>query len=208
MSRRLLGEGLLALHVVLLEVVAILAAAHIIQPLLIVAIPRDRVRQTLIELHLRLPSELAAQLFAVDGIAQIMSRTIGDELDQTFGSAQRFQDQLGNFEILHLAAAADVVHLAFAALLQYHVQSGAMIVDVDPVANIAALAVHRQALARHRLRDHQRNKFLRKLIRPVVIRAARNQPGKLMGAHVGQHQKVGRRFGRGVGTVGLQRRVF
>src|SRR5215469_10182616 len=84
----LLREGLLALHVVLLEVVAILPAAHVVQPLLIIAIPRDRVRQALIELHLRPPAQLARQLLAIDRVPQIMARAIGDELNQFLGPPQ------------------------------------------------------------------------------------------------------------------------
>ena len=51
-----------------------------------------------IELHLRLPAQLAARLLAVDGVAQVVSRTVGHELDKLFGSPERAQNQLGYFD--------------------------------------------------------------------------------------------------------------
>src|SRR5208337_3527442 len=42
----LLGEGLRPLHVMFLEVFAVLSGAHVIEPLLVVAIPGDGLRQT------------------------------------------------------------------------------------------------------------------------------------------------------------------
>ena len=46
--------------------------------------------------------------------------------------------QTDQIDILHLPAAADIVGLAQAALLQYQRNRGAMVLDIEPVADIAA----------------------------------------------------------------------
>src|SRR5262249_52948914 len=76
------SEGLFALHVVALVVVLILTAAHVVEPVLVVAIPLDGVGQALVGLHLRRPAEFALELGAVDRVTKIVAGTIGDELDQ------------------------------------------------------------------------------------------------------------------------------
>src|SRR5271167_492748 len=83
-----------------------------------------------------------------------------------------------------------------------------MIVDVDPVAHVETRAVNRKALARHRLRDHERNEFFRKLIGSIVVGAARYNRGKFVRVNICQHEQIGSSFGRGVRAVWLQRRLF
>src|SRR5271157_1484592 len=185
-----------------------IAGAHLVQPRLVFAVPHDGLPKAFIELHRWLPTQLAAGLLAVDGVAQVVSRPIGDELDKTLGPSECAQNQLGYLDVAHLAATADVVNLALAATLQNGIERAAMIVYVNPVAHIEACTVNRKALSRHRLRDHQRNEFFRELIRSVVIGAARNDRRELMGVNIRQHQQIGSRFGRGVRAVRLQRRLF
>src|ERR1022692_1417533 len=120
----------------LLEVVAVLAGAHVIEPGHIFAIPGDGLLQSLIETNLGPPAQFSFQLFAVDGVAQVVSLTIAHELNERFGAAQGGKNQLGHLEVALLASSTDVVNLAFAPALQHRVQGSAVIADMDPVAYV------------------------------------------------------------------------
>src|SRR5450756_1349863 len=111
-----------------LEVVAVLAGAHVIEPGYIFAIPRDGPLQSLIETDLGPPAQFPFQLFTVDGIAQVVPLTIAHELNERFGAAQGGENQLRHLEVALLASPADVVNLAFAPALQHRVQGGAVTV--------------------------------------------------------------------------------
>src|SRR5271167_3123947 len=112
-----LREGFGALHVMLLEVVAVLTGAHLVEPRLVFSVPRNGLRETSIEAYCWLPAQLAAGLLAVDSVAQVVSRPVGHELDEALSPAERAQNQLGHFDVAHFATAADVVNLAFTAAL-------------------------------------------------------------------------------------------
>ena len=80
----------------------------------------------------------------------------------------------GAGQVRHLVAAAEVVALAVLAVRHRFPQPRAMIVDVQPLADLLALAVHGQPLAGRRVRDHQRDELLGQLIRSVVVAAIRD----------------------------------
>src|SRR4051812_33507829 len=63
---------------------AIDAAADAIPPRAIGEIPLDRLAQSRLEGLLRLPAEVGRDLRSVDGIAQIVSRTVRHERDERF----------------------------------------------------------------------------------------------------------------------------
>ena len=77
-----------------------------------------------------------------------------------------------------------------------------MVLDVEPVAHVAAVAVDRQALPLDRVQDHERDQLLGELERAVVVRAVREQHGQPVRLVVRAHQVVGAGLGRGVGRVG------
>ena len=53
--------------------------------------------------------------------------------------------------------------------------AGAMILDLQPITHIHAIAVHRKGFLAERLNNHERDEFLRELIRAVVVRTSRHQ---------------------------------
>ena len=69
-----------------------------------------------------------------------------------------------------------------------------MILDVEPIANILALAVDRQRLSIERLDDHERNEFFRKMIGAVIVRAIGEQGRQPIGLVPGANQMVGGRL--------------
>ena len=52
------------------------------------------------------------------------------------------------------------------------IDRAAMVDNMQPIANLHAVAVDRQRFALHAVMDHQRNQLLGKLIWAIVIRAA------------------------------------
>ena len=65
-----------------------------------------------------------------------------------------------------------------APLREHEQDAGAVVLDVEPVAHVAAVAVDRQRLALERVQDHERDQLLGELVRAVVVRAVRDSTGR------------------------------
>src|SRR5690606_39671553 len=76
---------------------------------------------------------------------------------------------------------------------------------MQPVAHVAAVAVQRHRLAVEQVGHEQRDDLFRVLVRPVVVRAADDAHRQAVRAVVGAGQQVGRRLGRRVRRVRLER---
>ena len=70
----------MAVHV--LVVLLVLAGGDVVHPRLVVEIPADSFVDTLLELETRAPAQLAVQLRGVDGIPQVVARTVRDVGDE------------------------------------------------------------------------------------------------------------------------------
>ena len=163
------------------------------------------------------PAEIALDLRRIDRVAAIMAGAIGHVRDLRFAFSSVGErpalvderaDRLHDMDVLALGVAADVVDLADAADLEHAADRGAMILDVQPVAHVASVAVDRQRLAGERLLDHQRNEFLGKLVRPIVVRAVRRQRRQSVRVMERAHEMIGRGLRRRVRGVRLVRRFL
>ena len=122
------------------------------------------------------PSSLA-QLVGGERVAAVVAGAVGDVLDQRLVGAGQLDHPLDHLDVLALVGAADVVGLAGPALHQHRVDAAAEVLDVEPVADLLAVAVDRQRVAVERVQDHQRDQLLRVLARAVVVgAAARSRP--------------------------------
>ena len=167
---------------------------------------------------LRLPSELAADFRRVDRVPAIVPWPIAHErlepaiawrrprraLQGGVGRGRtnaldRVTEPVDDLEVGPLVAAADIVFFARTPLVEHQQQTRAVILDVQPVADVRAVAVDRQWPAVDRVQDDERNQLLGKLIRPVVVRAVRDQRREAVGVEICPHQVVRRRLARGVG---------
>lgn len=63
----------------------------------------------------------------------------------------------------------NVVDLARKSVLNDGIDGSAMVVDVDPVAHIAAIAIDRDRLMGKGAADGERDEFLGVLTRPIVV---------------------------------------
>ena len=83
-----------------------------------------------------------------------------------------------------------------------------MVVDVEPVADVEPIAVERHLEAVDEIRDEERDHFLRELVRPVVVRAARTRHAHAIRAVVRADEQLGGCLRRGVGRVGQERGIL
>src|ERR1043166_1488473 len=113
--------------------------------------PTPRTPQAGLEAVTRRPSELSSDLRGVDGVAAIVAGAIGDErLERAPGRAcgmelvDRVADSIHDFDVGPLVAAADIVLFADAPAREDQQQTGAVILHVQPIADVAAVPVDRQ----------------------------------------------------------------
>jgi hypothetical protein len=76
---------------------------------------------------------------------------------------------------------------------------------VEPVADLIAVAVDGQRVARERVQDAERDQLLGVLPWPVVVRRPADDEVARISPDEGRGQQVGRRLGRRVGRGGTER---
>src|SRR5690606_40216999 len=121
-----------------------------------------------------MPAELAFDLAGVDGVAAVVAGAVGDEGDELAPARSRgahlveqVADGLDDLEVRALVAAADVVGLAGLALFGDESEGLAMVADVEPVADVLAVAVDGERLPLDGVEDHQRDELFGELVRAV-----------------------------------------
>src|SRR4051812_15428960 len=83
-----------------------------------------------------------------------------------------------------------------------------MVLDIQPIADLQAIAVDRQRLPFDRAQDHQWDELLGELSRSVVVRAVAYDHGQSVRSMPGAHQMVRRRLRRRVRTARPIGRIF
>ena len=142
-------------------------------------------------------------LGGIDGVAHIVALAVGDVRDQALGLAQLSADQLDDVDVLHLIVAADVVNLALTAFAHDQVDGLAVVLDIEPVADVEALAVDGEGLVMQGVDDHEGDQLLREVIGAIVVGAAADRHGQAVGPVIGQDQQVRRGLGTAVGAAGV-----
>src|SRR5580698_4829600 len=104
-----------------------------------------------------------------------------------------------------MSPAGDVVDVADNAVLE-NVQNGArVILDVEPIASLQAVAIYGDRAIVDQVRYKQRNYFLGILIWPIRIAAACDQHGRTVRGMVGQSKEVRPGFAGGLRATRTQR---
>jgi hypothetical protein len=111
-------------------------------------------------------------------------------------AAARLEQQFGQFEVGQLGAAADVVDLTGGAAGAHQVHAAAVVLDVQPVAYVLAVAVQRYLAGVEQARDEQRNDLLGELPGAVVVAATGDPDVQAVCAVVGEGDEIGGCLGR------------
>ena len=163
----------------------------------------------------RSPAEFLGPSCGVNGVAPVVAGPVGDETDQPFvrrvfraALIQQRANLFDNVDIRPFIAAADVVGLAQPAPADHRLDAPAMILDIEPVADVAAVAVDRNRLLPQAGADHRRDELFAVLERAVVVGAVGGDHRQAVGMEIGPHQMIGTGLGGGVGRVGGVGRGF
>ena len=175
-------------------------------PGLVVAVPADRLREAGGEVGVPgLPAELGPQLGRVDRVAAVVAGAVAHPVEVVPVAAEGLEDLAQHGDVVQLAVGADQVGLAYPALSEDGPDGGAVVLGVDPVADVAPVAVELGPHAVDEVRDLARDELLHVLVGAVVVGAVGDGGRKPEGAGPGAHQQVGGRLGgavRGARAVG------
>src|SRR5260370_28956256 len=87
---------------------------------------------------------------------------------------QKIQHALGDINVTALVARANIVDSAWLAVFQDLQNRPAVIVNINPVTYVKAVAIDRNRFVAQRLRDRKRKKLFGKLVRSIVVSTACN----------------------------------
>ena len=159
-------------------------------------VPGDRLGKAGFEIRMRrAPAELPTQLRCVDCATAVMTGAVGDQIERIRGLAQLGKDRPYDLEVAPLAVRADDVALPRPAACEDCPDGGAVVVHVNPVAHVAAVAVELRSLAAQDERDGMGDELLGMLARPVVVHAVGDGRVEAVRAHPRAHEHVARRLG-------------
>ena len=178
-------------------------------PDLVSAVPLDGLRESCGEVRVRRnPTQLAAELGAVDGVAAVVAGAIADPVEVVLGAAEGAQDLAQDREVVALAVGADEVGLPYAAPRQDAPYCRAVVLGVDPVADVAAVAVEPRAHPVDQVGHLPGDELLHVLVGPVVVGAVGDGRAQAERPHPGAHEHVGGCLGGAVGRARVVRRLL
>ena len=142
-------------------------------------------------------------LGGVDGIAHIVSLPVGHMDDEGFGLVQRLADELDDVDVTHFVVAAYVVDLADVAVMDDEINGTAVILHIQPVPHIDALAVHGQGLVVQGVGDHEGDELFWEVVGAVVVAAPADGHGQVVGTVIRLGEQVSGGLGGGIGAGGV-----
>ena len=119
---------------------------------------------------------------------------------------ENFTDGVNDLDVRLFVFAANVVGLPYPTLGEGGPDAGAVVSDVEPVADVHAVTVDGQVLTFEGVEDHERDEFLGKLEGAVVVGAVGGEDWQAVGVVVGAHDVVAGGLGGGIGAVGREGR--
>jgi hypothetical protein len=118
--------------------------------------------------------------------------------------ATRFYD----IDIGCLAVPTDIVNVSARSVALHQPGGAAMIADVRPIPDLAAVAVNPQRLTPQDIDDDERNQLFGELVGTVAIRTIRHTAVQPVDFMIGTHQLIRRGLGGRTGRIGRVRRRF
>ena len=178
-------------------------------PGLVGHVPVDGGLQALGEVGVgRPPAQLALELGRVDGVAAVVAGAVGDPVEVLGVAAHGLQDHAQDGDVVLLPIGADEVGLPHAALGEDVPHRGAVVLGVDPVADVLALPVELGADAVDDVRDLPGDELLHVLVGAVVVGAVGDRGSQTVGAGPGAHEHVGAGLGARVRAARAIRRLL
>lgn len=178
-------------------------------PRLVGHVPVDGGLQALGEVGVgRPPAQLALELGGVDGVAAVVAGAVGDPVEVLGVAPHGLQDHAQDGDVVPLAVRADEVGLPHLSLGEDVPDRRAVVLGVDPVADVLAAAVELRADAVDYVGDLPGDELLHVLVGAVVVGAVGDRGVQAVGAGPCAHEHVGGRLGRAVGARGLIGRLL
>ena len=172
----------------------------------------------------------------VDGVALVVAEAVGDEGDEAFvypvygglavGAGHALAEylavggvllheladgadgELHDLDVCLLVVPAHVVDLSVFSFADYEVDGLAVVFDVEPVAHVTAVAVDGELFPFEYVVDDERYELFGEVVGAVVVGAAGDGDGHLVGVPVGHDHEVCTRLGGAVGAVGAEGGLF
>ena len=164
-----------------------------------VAVPGDGLRETGDEVRVDgLPTEFAMQLAPVGGVATVMAGPVAHPVEVIGRTAHELEDGMEHIDVGAFAVCADEVRLADTAARQDLPHRAGVILDVNPVAYILAVAVELGAHTVEDVGDLAGDELLHVLEGAVVVGAVGDGGSDAVGAVPGAHEHVRARLRGGV----------
>src|SRR5258708_1297220 len=98
-----------------------------------------------------------------------MARTVGHVAQQAFRLSGQAKQAARHHEILDYLRSSNIIDFSSFASFENRENPPAVVVDVEPVTLLFAIAVYGKEFIVERIRDHQRQEFFRELIGTVVV---------------------------------------
>ena len=110
---------------------------------------------------------------------------------------------MDDIEVRLLVPASDIVGLPHPSGLEDPADGGGVVLYIEPVAHLLAIAIDGERLAGESVVDDQGNQLLREMVGAVVVGAVRGHHRQAVGMVVGSDEVVGGCFAGGIGTIRL-----
>jgi len=190
---------------------AVVSVEDVLPPVLVFQIPLHGFSDAGVEGFLGCPAELALDFGGVDGVALVVAGAVGDVGDEVgvagnsggFSGGEFFEqgaDGADDFEVGFFVVAADVVGFAGFSVGYDGVEGAGVVFDIQPVADLAAVAVDGQGFAGEGVEDDVGDEFFGEVAWAVVVGAVGDEGGQAVGALPGAHEVVAGCFAGGVGA--------
>ena len=156
----------------------------------------------------RPPAQLGPELGGVDRVAAIVAGAVADPVEGVLGPAHGTQDLTQDGQVVPLAVRADEIGLAIAAAREDLPYRGAVVLGVNPVADVPPVPVELGADAAQDVGDLTRDELLHVLVGSVVVGAVGDCGAQAVGAGPGADEHVRACLGGAVGAARAIRRLL
>ena len=145
-----------------------------------------------------------------------MPGPVFDKVNEFFRTAKQasgffihqFAQRAHEINIFPFTITSDIVGLSRTSFMINQIDRLSMVFNIKPISDVRALTIDRKWYSFADIMNHQRNKFFRKLIRPVIVAAVADDNRKPIGSMISSHEMITRCFGSRIGTPGRVRCFF